>query len=77
MMAEMTPVIGGAPDATAMPSESGSDTNATCKPAPRSKRQCLRPASPFFGCALGCISRDEHLVGLSHATPIILINATL
>lgn len=34
MMAEMTPVIGGAPEATAMPSESGSDT--TCKPAPRS-----------------------------------------
>jgi len=36
MIAEMIPVTGGAPEATAMPSDNGNETSATCKPASRS-----------------------------------------
>jgi hypothetical protein len=36
MMAEITPVMGGAPEATAIPSERGSPINATCNPDIRS-----------------------------------------
>ena len=47
MIAEIKPQIGGAPDATAMPSEKGSETSETTSPASRSWRQCFRPARPF------------------------------
>ncbi len=36
MMAEITPVTGGAPEAMVMPSDNGNDTSATCNPASRS-----------------------------------------
>ena len=36
MIAEIRPQIGGAPDATAMPSENGSEISETTSPATRS-----------------------------------------
>ena len=53
MIAEIMPVIGGAPEATAIPSENGSEINETTIPARMSCRQCFRPAMPFcgFSCA--------------------------
>ena len=47
MTAEMIPQTGGAPEATAIPSESGIPIMATCSPAIRSYRQCFSPATPF------------------------------
>src|SRR5262245_32840464 len=49
MIAEIRPQIGGAPDATAIPSENGSDIRETTSPAVISCRQCLRPATPLHG----------------------------
>jgi hypothetical protein len=48
-MADINPVIGGAPDATAIPMEKGVETRATNKPANKSDFQYLRPAKPFWG----------------------------
>src|SRR5262245_44597108 len=49
IMAEVMPVMGGAPEATAMPSENGSEISETTRPARISWRQCLSPARPFWG----------------------------
>ena len=49
MIAEISPATGSAPEATAMPSENGSDTIDTMRPATRSYRQCFNPATPFCG----------------------------
>src|SRR3954452_7507475 len=49
MMAEIRPQIGGAPEATAMPSENGTEINDTTSPAARSCLQCFRPAMPLRG----------------------------
>ena len=47
--AVILPLICGAPDATAIPGDS--ITSATCRPAPSSLRQCLKPTMPFWGCS--------------------------
>ncbi len=47
MIAEISPQIGGAPEATAIPRENGSEISETTSPATRSCRQCFRPARPF------------------------------
>jgi hypothetical protein len=39
----MIPHIGGAPDATAIPRDSGSEISETTNPATRSLRQCRSP----------------------------------
>src|ERR1043165_3448133 len=52
MIAEIRPQTGGAPEAIAIPSESGIPIMATCIPAIRSYRQCLRPFTPFSGFSL-------------------------
>src|SRR3954471_3255638 len=49
MIADVMPVIGGAPDATAMPSENGSEISDTTRPAKMSCRQCFNPWMPFWG----------------------------
>jgi hypothetical protein len=49
MIAEMTPQIGGAPEATAMPRENGSEMSETTNPAAKSCLQCFNPAKPLRG----------------------------
>ena len=49
MIAEISPQIGGAPEATAIPRENGTETSETTSPATRSCRQCFSPARPFCG----------------------------
>jgi hypothetical protein len=56
MMAEISPVTGGAPEAIAIPSESGIPIMATCSPAIRSYRKCFSPATPFWGFSSAGIS---------------------
>ena len=58
--AVILPLMGGAPDATAIPGDSGNDSSATFRPAPKSLRQCLSPAMPFWGCSSACISRGVY-----------------
>ena len=48
-IAEISPAIAGAPEASATPSENGVHSIATCRPAPRSWRQWRRPARPLAG----------------------------
>src|SRR5208337_4823324 len=49
MIDEIKPAIGGAPEATAMPNDRGSDVSETISPATMSYRQCFSPARPLLG----------------------------
>ena len=62
MIAEMSPQIGGAPEATAIPRENGTETIETTSPASMSWRQCFSPARPFRGvsCAASALSSIGH-----------------
>src|SRR5947209_19558305 len=53
MIAEMRPQIGGAPEATAIPAENGTEILEATRPAIRSCRQCFNPARPFCGFSAG------------------------
>src|SRR6476646_7009484 len=53
MIAEIRPQTGGAPEAIAIPSESGIPIMATWSPAIRSYRQCFSPFTPFSGFSIG------------------------
>src|SRR5262245_44325430 len=57
IIADVMPVMGGAPEATAMPSENGSEISETTRPAKMSWRQCFRPAMPFWGISRGTTER--------------------
>ena len=57
--------MGGAPEATAIPSENGTETIETTSPASRSCRQCFSPARPFCGFSAAIIAVSS----ISHHSP--------
>src|SRR5271157_1980737 len=65
MIAEISPQMGGAPEATAIPSENGTETIETTSPASRSCRQCFSPARPFCGFSAAIIAVSS----ISHHSP--------
>ena len=65
MIAEISPQIGGAPEATAIPRENGTETMETTSPASMSWRQCFSPARPFRG--VSC--REVALSSIGHHSP--------
>ena len=60
MIAEISPQIGGAPDATAMPSENGSETSETTSPAEQVVSPVLQPGQAVRGLLRGQGGTDLH-----------------
>src|SRR5436305_11413651 len=59
MIAEISPETGGAPDATAIPSEKGSEINETINPETMSCRQCFNPSTPLRGLTIAAVPPDS------------------
>src|SRR5262245_32602620 len=77
MIAEISPQTGGAPDAIAMPSESGIPIMATCSPAIRSYRQCFNPATPFWGFSFSGISSTVRAADPCDDMPFLLSSSSV
>jgi hypothetical protein len=72
MIAEINPQTGGAPEATAIPSESGIPIMATWRPAMRSYFQCFSPATPFWGFSSAGISSAVTVAAPCDDMPVLL-----
>ena len=53
MIADISPAIGGAPDATAIPSESGSEVSDTIRPGHQVVAPVLQPGQPIARLRVG------------------------